>query len=185
MTNIIIYDFEVFKNNTLLGAIVLCNNEEKLVQLWDLNEIINFYNNHSTDIWIGWNSSEYDTYIMQAIIMKQDPYLISKKLIKDKSYYPQKYIKLLDFDLMKTFKSKTSLKLTELIRGSSIETTEVSFDLDRLLTDEEKLLTEKYNYEDLKQTLYNFNAFYYKFELQLDIIKEFNLNIYKYLDEAI
>ena len=94
MTNIIIYDFEVFKNNTLLGAIVLCNNEEKLVQLWDLNEIINFYNNHSTDIWIGWNSSEYDTYIMQAIIMKQDPYLISKKLIKDKSYYPQKYIKL-------------------------------------------------------------------------------------------
>lgn len=184
MTNIIIYDFEVFKNNTLLGAIVLCNNEEKLVQLWDLNEIINFYNNYSTDIWIGWNSSEYDTYIMQAIIMKQDPYLISKKLIKDKSYYPQKYIKLLDFDLMKTFKSKTSLKLTELIRGSSIETTEVSFDLDRPLTDEEKLLTEKYNYEDLKQTLYNFNAFYYKFELQLDIIKEFNLNIYKYLNST-
>ena len=42
------------------------------------------------------------------------------------------------------------------------------------LTDEEKKLTESYNLDDLKQTLYNFKMFYNQFKLRIQIIKKFN-----------
>ena len=181
MASFVCYDFEVFKFDFLLGAIVIDTEGEHLFQSWDRTEIVNFYKEHQNDIWIGWNSMEYDRYILQSIIKGENPYLTSKKIIEQRET-PYFFMHLYDFDLMRTFKNKTSLKLTELIKGDSIETTDVDFNLDRPLTDEEKQLTEQYNGFDLKQTVYNFKTFYYKFELQLDIIKEFNLDLKTYLN---
>ena len=49
--NIIIFDFEVFKYDTLLGVIELHNNEEKLIQMWNLDDIKNyFYSWHAPTI---------------------------------------------------------------------------------------------------------------------------------------
>ena len=50
MSNIIIYDFEVFKYNTLLGAIIINDGEINLFQSWDLDEIKNFYKEHVREI---------------------------------------------------------------------------------------------------------------------------------------
>ena len=67
----IVFDFEVFRYNTLLGCKILENNKEpQIFQTWDLNEIKEFYKEHQNDIWVGHNNSHYDNYILQAILME-------------------------------------------------------------------------------------------------------------------
>lgn len=181
MAKFVCYDFEVFKYDFLLGCIVIDGDGEHLFQSWNRQEITDFYKEHQSDIWIGWNSMDYDRHILQSVLKGQNPYLTSKNIV-EKHETPYFFLPLYDFDLMRMFKTKVSLKLTELIKGDSIETTDVDFNLDRPLTDEEKQLTERYNGFDLKQTVYNFKKFYYNFELQIDIIKEFNLDLKTYLE---
>lgn len=41
--NIIIFDFEVFKYDTLLGAIVLRDDNSEIFQTWNLAEMRKFY----------------------------------------------------------------------------------------------------------------------------------------------
>lgn len=172
--NIIIFDFEVFKKDTLLGCIILNEGEETLVQLWDLNEIKKFYNEHKKDIWIGHNNEYYDNLILQSIIRNKDPYETSVNLIeRNKKEYLN--IELYYYDLMKFHMG--SLKSIEAFVGKNISETEVSFDLDRPLTEKEKLLTESYNRDDLNQTLEDFEYLKDEFMLRLDIIKEFNLTL--------
>ena len=72
--NIIIYDFEVFKHDTLLGAIIIEEGkEERTIQTWNLNDIRKFYNTHKEHIWIGWNNNYYDDLILEAIVNGRDP----------------------------------------------------------------------------------------------------------------
>lgn len=172
MENIIIFDFEVFKYNTLLGALIIHNNEISLLQTWNINEIKKFYNNNINSIWIGWNNERYDNHILQAIIKGENPYKKSKEIIEeDKKKYLN--IPLIYFDLMQNHFG--SLKAIECSAGKNIHTTDVDFNLDRELTLEEKELTEKYNFDDLEQTLDNFISIKGEFTLRLDIINEFNL----------
>ena len=70
-----------------------------------------------------------------------------------------------------------SLKTTECVVGKNISETPVDFNLDRPLTEEERLLTESYNRDDLEQTRDNFYAQFDDFALRLDNIKEFNPRI--------
>ena len=174
---IIIYDFEVFQYDTLLGAIIIDNEKYTLYQTWDLDCIRKFYEEHKNDVWIGWNNYNYDDYILNAIIDKKNPYLTSCNLIKTKIKQYMS-IKLISFDLMFEVKM-LSLKLTELIAGKNIHTTEVDFNLNRQLTNDEKLLTESYNESDLKQTLFNFKMFQDRYSLKCDLANEFNLPIDK------
>lgn len=182
--NLIIYDFEVFKRACLLGTIIVKETgEEKLFQTWDLNTIKQFYLDYKDDsIFVGWNSKYYDDLILEAIIKNKDPFEISKKIIENhESLWCN--LKFYTYDVMNTgFASQISLKLTELISGDSVETTEVDFNLDRDLTEEEKKLTEKYNQADLKKTFYNFKKIYDRFELRLGIINDWNLNLMKCLN---
>ena len=173
---IIVFDWEVFKFNQLLGCLVYDeeNNTEELFQSWDIEEMKEFFNSHRRDIWVGWNNSGYDNYLIQAMFRGDDLFEVSNQIIEQRKT-PRLTLKFFNFDLMTTLKGFTSLKLTELISGKNIHTTDVDFNLDRELTDEEKKLTEGYNLDDLKQTLYNFKMFRDKFQLRLDIIKEFSL----------
>lgn len=175
---IIIFDFEVFKYDTLLGAYLVDenNNIVSLFQSWDLNEIKEFWETYKHDLWVGWNNWFYDNLILEAIIKGQDPYLMSKNIINAK-YKPWGNLPIISYDLMNCRQKKLSLKLTELIAGKNIHTSEVDFNIDRPLTIEEKQLTDGYNRSDLDQTLYNFNKFYSDLELRLEIIKEFNLPV--------
>lgn len=180
---IIIYDFEVFRMDTLFGALILNDDKEIVYQTWDLNDIRQFYSDHQDDsIFVGWNSKYYDNLILEAIIKNQDPYLMNKRIIGgEKTLYSS--LRFYTYDAMNTgFGDMYSLKLTELIAGKSIDTTDVDFDLDRPLNEQEKKLTEQYNLSDLRQTLYNFKMIYDRFELRLSIIKDWNLNLMKCLN---
>lgn len=170
---IIIFDFEVFKMDTLLGAIVLDDEKSEIFQSWDLEEIKDFYFKHIDDMWVGHNNEYYDNLILQAIIKGQNPKKVSDEIINTEKNYKRLTIKLNFYDLMKFHQG--SLKVIEAFMGKNISESEVDFDINRKLTDEEKKLTESYNRDDLNQTLEDFKYLQDEFTLRLDLVKEFNL----------
>ena len=179
MSKFIIYDYEIFKYNSLQGAIVINEDEsEEVFQPWDLNDIKKFYQEHKRDVWVGHNNFSYDDRILDAINHDENPYNVSQKIVNGQ-YVPNCRSELYSIDLMKLWKNNYSLKLTELICGHDIDTTEVDFNIQTPLTQEQIELTNHYNLSDLKQTLYNFKAFYHMIELRFDMIKEFKLDFNK------
>ena len=167
---IIIFDFEVFKYDTLLGCKIV-NNDGSLdiFQTWNIEEIKKFYNDNLKSMWVGHNCIGYDNIIMETILKGGNPYKKSKEIVKEGNRV-KAHLPIQTYDLMNGF---YSLKTTEYIVGKNISESEVDFDLDRPLTDEEKKLTESYNRDDLEQTYDNFLATTESFFLRLEIIKEF------------
>jgi hypothetical protein len=172
MNQIIIFDFEVFRYDVLLGAYELPG--KTFFQTWNKDAIKEYYREHKDDIWVGHNNYRYDNYILEAVLNGSDPFVTSKSIISNKAM-PKCRLDLVTYDLMNSILHPFSLKLTELLIGKNIHTTDVDFNIDRPLTPEERSLTEEYNKDDLRQTAYNFNKFYDKFKLRLDIISEFKL----------
>ena len=173
--NLIIFDFEVFKFDVCLGMYVLDNEGNKTkYQLWDEDEIRQFYEEHKDNsIWLGWNNQSYDNFILQAIIQHKSPYETSRNIIQEGNRFKYLKIQLFFYDLISNHPG--SLKAIECADGKNIKTTDVAFDLDRPLTQEEKTLTEIYNTADLDQTLDNFYNVKSEFELRMNIIDEFDL----------
>ena len=85
MARIIVYDFEIFKYDSLIGAKILEDDgTERIFQTWDKEEIRDFYNENKNSIWIGHNSSRYDDCILQAIIEDKKSILDFSKVIVEK-----------------------------------------------------------------------------------------------------
>ena len=64
--NVVIFDFEVFKYDTLLGTLTINGDNLVYKQMWSLDEIKNFYKAHIDDIWVGHNNDAYDNHILKA-----------------------------------------------------------------------------------------------------------------------
>ena len=175
MSKIIIFDFEVFKYDTLLGTLIINeDNTIEIKQIWSAEKIKEFYYQHLNDLWVGHNNDYYDNGIMQAILEDKNAYTMSKTIINN-HYFRSKYsLNILTYDLMCC--KNYSLKMTELLCGKKMHTTEVNFDLDRSLTDEEIELTNSYNKDDLLQTYHNFLELKDPMLLRLRLIKEFNID---------
>ena len=178
MSKIIIFDFEVFAHETLLGTLIVNeDNTTEIKQMWDFKEQQDFYDIHKNDFWIGHNNKHFDNIILDAIVNGKTPEqvkTISKSIVETGKKYkcnlPLKY-----YDLMAN--TYYSLKLTEAAVGKNIAESEVDFTLDRPLTNEEKDLTEKYNRCDLEQTYENsLNSYVAGYlNCRLDILSEFKL----------
>lgn len=178
--NIIIFDFEVFPKDAMCGFLTFYEDGRKeLYQTWNLQDIRDFYYENKADsIFVGHNNFHYDNLILEAILKKKDPYEMSRKII-DEGFAGRSWLDFYSWDIMTVRRTPFSLKLTELISGKNIHTTDVDFNTPRELTLEEKLLTEDYNKDDLEQTLDNFRKFYPQFELRLNIINTFGLDLCK------
>lgn len=176
--NVAIFDFEVFRFDTLLGYgfVDFEKGTCDFKQTWDLDEMRELYNTYAANtIWVGWNSNHYDDLIYEVIVKNtMSPFVKSKELI-GKKWKPFCRFPFFGYDLLNGFLNPPSLKLTEALDGDSIDTTEVDFDLQRPLTPEERRQTEQYNMSDLKRTYKNFCKFKGKFELRLSMINEFKI----------
>ena len=177
--NIIIFDFEVYKYDTLLGALEVRPEGNKVYQTWDPTDMQLYYQQHSNDVWIGHNNSTYDNWILDAVMNNKNPYERSKKIIEGKERLWNSPFPQYNFDLMGV--CKVSLKVMEAYCGKNIHETDVDFNLDRYLTDEEKRSEEAYNKDDLLQTYDDFVFGYDNFALRLGVIKEFKLPLKKAL----
>ena len=172
---IVIFDFEVFKYNTLLGTLLVHDdNSIEVKQMWDADEIKAFYKQHFNDLWVGHNNDCYDNFILKAILESKNPYVESKKIIRKDGFRAKCSLPILTYDLMCC--NYYSLKMTELCAGKRIYTSEVDFNIDRKLTEEEIEETNSYNRSDLMQTYENFKQLKGTVELRLNLLNEFKID---------
>lgn len=170
------YDFEVFKYNWLVCVINPITKTKELI--WDSKEKLEQYNQaHKNEIWLGFNSRNYDQYIFKGILCDFNPKEINDWIIvKGKKGWEfsslLRQVSINNFDVMTGFHG---LKTLEGFMGNNIKETSVPFDIDRPLTEEEKRETEKYCTHDVEQTIEVFLERKVEFDSQLALIKMFKL----------
>lgn len=188
----LLYDFEVFKHDTLLGVL----NEEtgEVTQLWDIDEIKSFTRKNLENIWVGYNSAHYDHILLHGILTgklttEDRVFACSNSVIHAQDYDIPVFNVLGKYDIADFYQSPIlsydvmgdgsffSLKQLEGFIGMSIVESVVPFDIDRKLTEEEKEDVAKYNRADLYGTLERFKQRKNTFKTKMLLVKEFGLPI--------
>ncbi|SCJ49299.1 DNA polymerase family B [uncultured Clostridium sp.] len=172
------YDFEVFKYDWMV-VVIDVQNSKKHVIVNDRDEFVKLYEENKDNIWIGYNSRHYDQWIMKGILLDFDPKEINDFIIVEgqggwKYSKLMKEINLNNFDIMT---SMHGLKQLEGFMGNNIKESEVSFDIDRKLTEDELQEVIKYCEHDVEQTIEVFLNRQEEFDSQVSLLKAFNLPI--------
>ena len=151
------YDTEVFAHDFI---VVFKDKETGRYSVFHNNnaDVRDFINDDS--IYCGFNSKNYDQYIIKAIVQGYSPEEV--KQVNDWIIGGGQgwqcpllegiYYRFNNVDIMDDTQMGLSLKAIEGHLGLSIEETEVDFNLDRQLTDEEIALTVKYCKHDVDAT---------------------------------
>ncbi len=176
---ILFYDFEVFKHDWLV-VIVDMNEKKEHVIINDPEKLREVYEANVGNIWTGYNSRRYDQYILKGILAGFNPKEVNDFIIlRDEPGW--KFSSLLrkfplnSYDVMTT---PVGLKTLEGFLGSDIKETDVPFDIDRKLTDEELNQTVYYCRHDVEETVKVFMQRKAEFEAMWAIVKAFKLPTY-------
>ena len=170
------YDFEVFKFDWL---VVIINPVEKseTVIVNNPDELKEYYETHKNDIWVGYNSRQYDQYILKGILCGFNPKDINDHIIVKglggwsfSSMFQR--IKLYNYDCMVGF---NGLKQLEGFMGSNIKETSVEFNTNRRLFPNEIESSIKYCRHDVEQTIEVWLRNQADFDAQMGLIKMFDL----------
>lgn len=170
------YDFEVFQHDWLV-VIMDTDTKETHVIVNDRQQLIRLYEENKDNIWCGYNSRDYDQYILKGILLGMDPYDISKHIIQNNqggwSYSNDfKKVQLYNYDVMTSYHG---LKELEGFMGNDIRETTVPFNLNRKLTPTEIDEVIKYCKHDVEQTIEVFINRIEEFESHMSLLKEFKL----------
>lgn len=173
---ILVYDFEVFFRDWMV-VIIDFDTREKTVIINNPDKLKSFYNSHKDDIWVGYNSRNYDQFILKGILKGLNPYEVSTEIVFNdkKGYHVVKNsdeFPMNNFDISNAFRG---LKELEGFMGSTIKESNVSFDIDRKLTESEIEEVLKYCTHDVEQTIEVFKNRREEFDSQLSLIEAFNL----------
>lgn len=171
------YDFEVFVHDWCL---TIMNPVEKIMTIIvnDTKALKYYYSRHKNQIWVGYNSRNYDAFIMKGLLLGMNPKKVNDDIIVRGMKGWQinrdfRKVKFLDFDIY----TKDSLKTKEGFMGNDIRETEVDFNLMRKLTAKEIRQTIRYNKHDVEQTIEVFRRNIYLYESQIQLIETFKLPI--------
>lgn len=155
MITILFYDFEVFKYDWLVVIMDMTEKKETVI-VNDVDALEAFYQSKINDIWAGFNSRNYDQWILKGILCGFDPKKINDYIIV-KGNPGWKYsslfrgMQLYNYDVMANI--DRGLKVFEGFMGNNIKETSVPFDIDRKLTPEEIEQTVFYCKHDVQQTI--------------------------------
>lgn len=171
------YDFEVFKFNWLV-VIINPYTGETVTIIDDETALRDYYEAHSEEIWVGYNSRHYDQYIHKGILLGLNPKKINDYIIVDRQSgwkYSDLFrqIKLFNYDVAKI--NDGGLKTLESYMGNDIRETSVPFDIDRPLTPAELAETVRYCTHDVQQTIEVFLRRKSDFDAHMALINTFNL----------
>lgn len=166
----IFFDFEVFMFDWLL---VTFDGKEFTKIENDRNKLLEYYEQHKSDLWIGYNCKGYDQYIMKAIILGINPKLVNDFIIREHKpgWAFSDEFKKIEFNIYDCMVFGKSLKQLESYMGVNIHETEVSFDIDRPLTEAEKELNYQYCKDDVYNTALVFQNTKDSFEARLGLCK--------------
>ena len=170
------YDFEIFMGDWVVTIINPVQKTKRIIAN-DSTALRRYYTMHSNEVWVGYNSRVYDTFMLKAIIIGLNPKIVSDDIIVNgRSGYmiDERFrdIKLYNFDIMKRMQS---LKQLEAFMGNDIRETTVPFDIERPLTREEMLETVRYNVHDVEQTIEVFRRSKSDYFAHMDLIETFKL----------
>lgn len=173
---LIFFDFEVFKYDWV-GVFVDPDHQDIRVIHNDKSALEAYKAAHFDDIYVGYNSRNYDQFIFKAILLGMDPYEVSKWIIQDgrKGWeYSSLFNKIhfYTYDCMNKF---YSLKQLEGFMGNDVRETAVPFDIDRPLTAAELESTIKYCQHDVEQTMEVFLRTKATFDAHINLLKTFKL----------
>lgn len=172
------YDFEVFRHDWLVVIINPVENVKTIIAN-DSKALRRYYNAHDEQIWVGYNSRNYDTFILKSILLGINPKktnddIIVRGLSGYKISKEFKKIKFYNFDVYQ----KNSLKILEGFMGNDIRETEVDFNIPRKLNPPEMRQTVKYCMHDVEQTIQVFRRKKELYESQIQLIETFDLPKY-------
>lgn len=175
------YDFEVYSKINWF-CVTFINYEDRnkeVVIVNDRAKLIEFYNSHKDDIFISYNGRQYDTGIFKGILDGMNVGFVNDKLIKEgkKPFQVVKNAKKYPLNDYDTILKDKSLKQLEAFMGDDIRETEVDFNIDRPLTEEEIKQTLYYNHNDVIEVLRVLDYCWDDFEGQLDIIELYGLDM--------
>ena len=175
------YDFEVYSKINWF-CVTFINYEDRnkeVVIVNDRAKLIEFYNAHKDDIFISYNGRQYDTGIFKGILDGMNVGYVNDKLIKEgkKPFQVVKNAKKYPLNDYDTILKDKSLKQLEAFMGDDIRETEVDFNIDRPLTEEEIKQTLYYNHHDVVEVLKVLDYCWDDFEGQLDIIELYGLDM--------
>lgn len=173
----IFYDFEVFQNDWLVVALDMSEQREHVI-INDVEGLERFYNDHKRDVWVGFNSRNYDQYILKGILAGFNPKEINDFIIVQGNRGWQfsdtfRRIPLYNYDVMQNI--DRGLKVFEGFLGSNIKESSVPFDIDRKLTSDELQETVEYCRHDVEQTVEVFLRRKADFDAQIALLKMFKL----------
>lgn len=173
------YDFEVFQYDWM---VVIINPVIKIktIIVNDSDALRTYYNKHKDEIWCGYNSRNYDTFIMKSILLGINPKFTNDMIIFEGMKGWQiderfRSVQFYDFDLYK----ENGLKVLEAYMGNDIRESSISFDIDRMLNLKEIRETIKYCNHDVEQTLEVFRKRKDDFNAHIDLIETFGLPLDK------
>lgn len=173
------YDFEVMKYDWLV-VVINPFEETTTIIINDSSKLGRFYEENKTKIWVGYNSRNYDQYILKAILLGFNPKDVNDWIITEKRKgweYSGLFnaLQLYNYDCMP---KGYGLKQLESYMGDNIKETSVPFDIERPLTPEEIDETVKYCIHDVEETMKVFNANIEDFRAHLSLLKTFDLPIH-------
>lgn len=178
-------DIEVFKYDWLMVAINPIAQQEVVI-VNNTEELKAFYEKNKKDVWVMFNGRNYDQYIIKAILLGFNPKKVNDWIIlkKRKGWeYSSLFHKvpLIFYDVMPN--PPVGLKALEGFLGKNIHETDVSFDIDRKLTQSEIEETIGYCHDDVVNTIEVFLKRKTEFDAQLDLLKAFDFPL-KYLGKT-
>lgn len=173
--NLIFYDFEVTKYDWLTTIIDPTNRKEYYFEN-NQPEILDFYDEHKNDIWVGCNNHHYDDWILKGLLCDFNPYDINEWIITEgkagwKYSSLFRKIPLLSYDVMTRI--DRGLKTWEGFLGNMIKESFIDFRINRKLTTEELAEMRKYNRHDVEQTIEVFMEKKNDFNAILGLIRMF------------
>ena len=174
---ILAYDFEVFRYNWMVVIADLVAEKEEVI-IDDSGKLKSFYESHKDYLWVGFNSSAYDQWILKSILAGYNPYDMNEHLITKKMKGWQFSDSLRDYKLYNYdcyLENKGSLKRLEGYMGSSIHESSVDFRINRPLTEDEIKETVKYCRHDVSETIKVFCKRKSEFDALFSLIKLYNL----------
>jgi len=147
---------------------VIINDKEKLVE---------HYNSHRNEIYVGFNNRQYDDWMFKAILCGFEPWKMNQWLIQkgrkgwEFSSMLRK-VQLNTFDCMIGF---NGLKTLEAFSGMSIQESAIPFDYEGEFTDEMIQEVLHYNEHDVLATIKVFIERKSEFDSYMGLIRMFNL----------
>lgn len=171
------YDFETFKYDWLVVILDMDARKEHVI-INDPDQLKAFYESHKDDIWVGYNSRNYDQFILKAILLDFNPKEVNDWIIvKDRPGWQFSnlfwQIPLNNYDTMPN--PPIGLKTMEGFMGNDIKESDVPFDIDRKLTPAEIAETVKYCRHDVEQTVEVFLERKSEFDAMMQMCQVFQM----------